>query len=260
MKRVILTGASGGIGAAIARTLVAAGDQVLLVGRNQSALVELQAELGERASHLVLDITSVDAGERLVEACCSRNWRPDCLINNAGVMHFGWLTEQPPELLAQTLNTNLLAPLRLCQAMLPQLPPAGVIINIGSILGEIGYPGFAVYCAAKAGLARFSEALDRENGPNGPRICYLAPRATATSLNSRHINAMNAELGNRADPPELVAAEVQALLDRPRRNRWLGWPEQLYVRINRWWPRLLDRSIARRLNRIRYFANLENSK
>jgi len=260
MRRVIITGASGGIGAAIAAALVAGGDQVMLVGRRNSVLAELAEQLGVQARYLVLDITAADAGERLVQACRAAQWQPDCLINNAGVMHFGWLGEQPAGALEQTLNTNLLAPMRLCRALLPELGEGGLIVNIGSIFGDIGYPGFAAYCAAKAGLARFSEALDRENGPAGPRVCYLAPRATATSLNSCHLQAMNQELGNRADPPERVAAEVLALLVRPRRYRSVGWPESLFVRINRWWPRLVDRNIARQLGRIRYFAKLENAK
>ena len=145
------------------------------------------------------------------------------------------------------VELDLLAPMRLTRALLPAMTSRSTIINLGSTFGEIGYPGFAVYCASKAGLHMFTEALARELGPQGPRVCLLAPRATATE-------AMNQALGNRVDSPERVADELMQLLAGRQSRRFIGWPEKLFVWLNQLIPALVGRAISAQREQIHHFT------
>jgi short-subunit dehydrogenase len=128
------------------------------------------------------------------------------------------------------------------------------VVNVGSILGDIGHPGSVAYCASKFALRGFTEALRRELAGSRVQLRYLAPRATRTALNSPAQVALNAELGVASDAPEHVAAELLKLLDGARAERHLGWPEKLFVRINRLLPSLVDSSLAKQLSVIRRHA------
>ncbi len=133
------------------------------------------------------------------------------MINNAGISQFALSAQQDYQ---QQLQINLLAPMQLCQLLLPQLQqqPEAVIVNVGSAFGSIGYPGFSGYCASKFGLRGFTEALKRELAASPVRVLYFAPRATDTSINSAAVVAMNQQLGTRMDSPEFVAAQLLAQL------------------------------------------------
>jgi short-subunit dehydrogenase len=110
------------------------------------------------------------------------------------------------------------------------------------------------YCASKFALRGFTEALRRELAGSRVRVQYLAPRATLTPLNSAAQVALNAELGVASDAPEVVARALLDLLDGTRGERHLGWPERLFVRINRMLPSLVDSSLLKQLPVIRRHA------
>ncbi|MDK2721779.1 SDR family NAD(P)-dependent oxidoreductase, partial [Vibrio vulnificus] len=131
----------------------------------------------------------------------------------AGCNAFAPLSQRSAHELEQELKLNLLTPMLLSQAALSWLSRPGIILNIGSTFGSIGYPGYSSYCAAKAGLHRFSEALDRELTAEEIRVLYLAPRATSTSLNSEAVVQMNQQLGNRSDDPQVVADHIVLMLE-----------------------------------------------
>ena len=145
----------------------------------------------------------------------------------------------------------------LSRRLLPTLLSSehATLINVGSSFGSIGYPGFSGYCASKFALRGFTEALQRELADREIAIHYLAPRAVATDINSEAVVAMNAELGNAVDKPAVVADAVQALLHQRRsQNRYLGWPERLFVRLNALLPTLVAGSLRKQLPRILYYA------
>lgn len=202
---ILLTGATGGIGQAIAQELAKRGASLILVGRNEESLQALQRELPnpERHDVVVADITSSE-GLTAIKDRARRHQKVDALINNAGSNDFSLLSHKRPTQIADEIQLNLVAPMLLCQSALTWLKQPGVILNIGSTFGSIGYPGYTSYCAAKAGLHRFTESLDRELFATGIRALYLAPRATETSLNSDAVNEMNRQLGNKTDSCKLL--------------------------------------------------------
>jgi short-subunit dehydrogenase len=130
-----------------------------------------------------------------------------------------------------------------------------MVVNIGSSFGSIGFAGFTAYCASKFGLRGFTEALQREFANANIAIHYLAPRAVNTAMNSAKVVAMNAELGNAADEPELVAVAALDLLQcRKSSNRYLGWPERFFVRLNAIFPSLVSGALKKQLVTILRYA------
>jgi short-subunit dehydrogenase len=178
------------------------------------------------------------------------------LIHNAGVGDFAWLAGQSDATLERIVETNLLAPMQLTRRLLPALErqPEAWIVNVGSIMGYLGYPGHAAYCASKFALRGFSEALRRELAGGPVRVLYFAPRATRTAMNGAGVQALNTELGVAMDDPALVAQELLRLLRRPARERLLGMPEKLFARINQLLPGVVDRALRRQLSTIRRHA------
>lgn len=261
-KTVLLTGAAGGIGQAIARQLAADGARMILVGRNEAVLESLRLGLANRCEgeHLSLaaDITESAGRQCLYEYCKSLPDGIDVLINNAGLSEFGLLERSDETRLQQLMMTNLTAPMLLTAILLPLLKQRSeaTIVNIGSIFGSIGHPGFSAYCASKFGIRGFSEALRRELADTAVQVLYFAPRATRTSINSAAVNAMNAELGNAMDEPDQVAASlVKQLHCKSLRERYLGWPERLFVKVNGILPRLVDGALSKKLPVIRRFCD-----
>ena len=254
-KKVLLTGASGGIGEALAQALAAQGAHLLLHGRRASVLERLCKELPypERHQIVIADLGSPQERARLLQHP-SLEEGLDVLINNAGCNQFAWLEDQSVEQVERQLLLNIEAPIQLTRALLPRLRKPAVVMNIGSSFGAIGYAGYSVYCASKFALRGFSEALGRELEGTGIKVLHFAPRATRTRLNSEAAYEMNAELGTQTDSPQDVAeAAVIALCNETRRS-WLGWPEKLFVRLNALLPGLVDRALAKQKPIIERYA------
>lgn len=256
-KRVLLTGATGGIGRAIARRLAAAGASLLLVARQHQELLQFSQQLPGQHHCFCADLTSVADLQALVEFSQTTGGI-DLLINNAGISQFALADSQhyPAQ-----IALNLVAPMQLCQLLLPQLQQrqAATIVNIGSTFGSIGYPGFSGYCASKFGLRGFTEALQREVSSSTLRVLYFAPRATQTAINSAAVVAMNQQLGNAMDLPDDVALALIKQLQSGQRRRYLGWPEQLFVRLNALLPALVDRALQGKLAVIQKYAASANA-
>jgi short-subunit dehydrogenase len=250
---VVLTGATGGIGRAIAFALAAQGHALLLVGRQESALHALQnaikqAHPGVRVDVAVVDLLSA-AGVSVLQGRVAADPVLRVLVNNAGTSEFHAFETQATAQLEHVLRTNLLAPMLLTQGMMRALMgrSGAQIINMGSVFGDIGYPGFAAYCASKFGLRGFTQALRRELSASGIRVRYFAPRATRTALNSRAVVAMNTELKTVSDTPEHVASAFVDFFNSQRNEQVLGWPERLFVFINRLRYSITDDAIGKQL-------------
>ncbi len=259
--RVLVTGASGGIGRAVAAELLRRGASVLLVGRDGDALQSAVAGLGGRSERL--DFVAGDLTSEIDRAGVCRSavaWRGNginALVNNAGIAGFGTFEETSDAELAAMFAINAAAPMQLCRALLPHLrqQPAATILNVGSVFGSIGYPGFAAYSATKFALRGFTEALRRELADTTVRVQYLAPRATRTAMNPVAVERMNLTLGVAMDAPERVARAACDMLEQGRRDAVIGWPEKLFVRINALWPRVVDGSLRKQLPVIRRYAS-----
>ncbi|MBU0539389.1 MAG: SDR family oxidoreductase [Gammaproteobacteria bacterium] len=255
---IVLTGACGGIGRALALAFAAAGHNLVLLGRNAEALAALRDGLARPRNHryLVVDLSSVTA---IAELCDDIADGPaiDVLVNNAGVSSFGLLADTDDAAIERMLQLNILAPMRMCKALTPLLLQSqnAAIINIGSGFGSIGFAGFTGYCASKFGLRGFTESLQREYANEQIAVHYLAPRAVKTAMNSANVVAMNAELGNTADEPEHVAdAVIKLLYCKNSSNRYLGWPEKFFVGLNALFPSIVSAALKKQLSIILRYA------
>jgi len=247
-RRILLTGATGGIGKALALELTRSGASLLLTGRNAKKLEHVRRqveEIGGHAEIVVADLTLPDGRRSVTVAAAS--FRIDTLINNAGGNHLGLFATQDEASIEALLASNLTAPMLLTRAVLPVLKRQSdaCIVNVGSILGSIATPGQSAYSASKFALRGFSEGLRRELAPDGIGVVYVAPRATDTDMNDVRAREMNERLGVRMDSAEQVAAEIVRAISRGSRERYLGWPEKLFVRINALFPGLVDRALGK---------------
>ena len=196
----LLTGATGGIGKAIAETLSNQGCSLILVGRDETALETLNESLGGRHQCLIVDIASEDGISTISETVSSNN-AINLIIQAAGSASFSSFTSQTMQHIKDTINLNLTVPMMLSKAIIPSLigRKQACLINVGSAFGSIGYAGYSSYCASKFGLRGFTESLHREYSSDQINIKYFAPRATQTSFNSSAVDAMNKKLGNKID-------------------------------------------------------------
>lgn len=252
--RAVITGAGGGIGQALVTRLCQGGARVLLVGRQAAPLQALKQCHPDRVEFVLGDITDAGGRQSVVEA--ARRFGINTLINAAGVNCFSMLEEHDEEAIASLIGLNVTANLQLTHRLLPLLrqQPHGLVVNLGSTFGSIGYPGFSAYCASKFALRGFSEALRRELADTQVKVLYIAPRATRTSMNSDRVMAMNDELKVSMDDPASVAEEVARIIAQEREESYLGWPEKLFVRLNGLLPRMVDQSLRKQLPIIQRFA------
>lgn len=250
--RAVVTGAGGGIGAAMARQLAPQADALILVGRRPAPLQMLRAELNVPVQLVCGDLAD-PATLAAVEASARQTGGLNLLVNNAGVSDFHSFETQSPDTIRAMIETNLLAPMLLTRQLLPLLrqAPSAQVVNVGSIFGLLGFPGFAAYGASKAGLKGFSQALRRELSDTNVEVRHFAPRATSTGINSDAVNAMNMELNTAQDSPEAVAAAFMDFLGGSAWQRTLGGKESFFVLLNKLIPALPDGAIRKQLQVIR---------
>jgi len=252
--RILLTGASGGLGSALANELANAGAALLLTGRDPAALARIELPAGCDYQLLQADLTLASGIESTVTA--ARAFGVNVLINNAGVASFGLLAKQDWSDVERLLATNLGAPIRLTQALLPWLTqqPAAAIVNIGSAFGSIPFAGFTAYSAAKAGLRGFSQALRRELADTSVHVIHVAPRAIDTPINPPAVRALNQALGSATDTPEAVARQVVAMLANDVSEGHIGFPERFFAWLNGFAPGLVDQGLRGKLSKIKQHA------
>jgi len=250
--RVVLTGASGGIGLAIAGALCAQGAKVLAVARHGDPLAHLLELYPQHLCWVAADLTFL-ADRRKVLVAAQAIGGINLLINAAGVNHFAMLEQLDDSEINAMLAVNISAPICLTKTLLPLLKEAesAMVVNVGSTYGSIGYAGFASYCATKFALRGFSEALRRELADTRVSVLYVAPRATRTSMNSPEAQALNDALKANVDDPQTVANAVIHAIAGDRRDLYLGWPERFFVRLNSLLPNLVDRGLRKQLPLIR---------
>jgi 3-oxoacyl-[acyl-carrier protein] reductase len=180
-RRWVVTGASRGLGLAIARLAASKGDRVALIARG--ADIDAQAKaLGGEAIGLVADVTDPAS---VTEACAevARQWGGiDVLINNAGLHRGGLLGSLAQDDWQAVLDTNLSGPLHFVRAALPYLGEGGSIVNIGAVVGLRGFAGDAAYGASKAGLAGLTQVLAVELARRGIRVNLVIPGMTSTEM------------------------------------------------------------------------------
>ena len=246
--RILLTGATGGIGQAAAHAFRQAGARVMLSARSSDALALEAAELGTAGvmpPWAAADLRSPAQVERLAAQAAA--WQCNVLVHAAGVPAFGPMAAETPQHMAAVLQANLFAPMVLTQMLLPHLQrqPAAQLLYVGSVLGALALPGFSVYSASKFGLRGFAEGLRRELAHTGVRVQYLGPRSTRTGFNNAEVEAYNEATGTAMDDVEHVAGALLRMLEDESAERFLGFPERLGVRLNGLVPVAMDGSFRR---------------
>jgi len=220
-KTALVTGASGGIGAGIARALHGQGATVVLSGTRSDALDTLAAELGERAHVCPADLKSPEAAEALITAAEAAAGPLSILVNNAGLTRDMLALRMKDEDWQTVLDVDLSAPFRLARAALKGMlrRRAGRIIGIGSIVGATGNPGQANYAAAKAGLVGMTKALAQEVGSRGITVNMVAPGFVQTPMTdvlneTQKVKLTEAiPLGRLGQPADIAAAVVYLASD-----------------------------------------------
>lgn len=259
-RRVLVTGASSGIGAAAVRLLARSGASVALLARRKDRLEELVKGLPQPKNgappHLVIacDLTS-PSDIRRASGVIGDSWSAiDVVIANAGVGYRSLVSELDDELVERVFATNVLGPMRLARELLPllRLGQNPVWINVSSVVGRRGIPGQSAYSASKAALGSFSEALRLEwakEGRSGIAVCTLNPALTATGFFDAQPNPADLPDPNLegAAGPEDVAQQLVKLVKHPMPERSLRWKWWLLGALTPIFPRLSDRMLAKRL-------------
>lgn len=191
-KTAVVTGASSGIGRAIAEALAEAGADLALVGRDEERLAETFAAVRERgvaAEPVIVELTDDGAARAIVEATVRRFGRLNVLVNCAGIFEPMPFESQPLASFDRQMAVNVRAPFALTQAALPHLRPEGAVVNISSIAGYAGFPQSAAYCATKGAVELMTRALATELGPQGVRVNCVAPGNIRTPMNAAQFAA-----------------------------------------------------------------------
>ena len=210
-----VTGASRGIGLAIAASLAEAGARVALVARSSADLERHAAELGGGAVAITCDVAdarSVDAALRVLHDHLGPD-APDILVNNAGYFAVAPLESTSPESFARTLGVNLAAPFLFARALVPGMKARrrGHLVTIGSVADHVPFPGNSAYAASKYGLRGLHEVLRVELRGSGVRTTLVSPGSVDTELWSEE------NLGARSDiPPRHQMLDAQAVADAVR--------------------------------------------
>ena len=186
-KNALITGASGGIGGAVARTLHAAGATVALSGTRVEPLQALAAELGDRVHVLPCNLSDAEAVTNLPKQAVEAMGSVDVLVNNAGVARDNLFMRMSDDEWGSVLDINLTSTMRLCKGVLRGMMKArwGRIVNLSSIVGATGNPGQANYAASKAGVVAMSKSLAYEVATRGITVNCVAPGFITTAMTDK---------------------------------------------------------------------------
>ncbi len=225
-KNALVTGASGGIGAAIARGLHMQGAVVALSGTRVDPLEALAAELGGRVHVLPCDLSDRDAVEALPKQAVEAMRSVDILVNNAGITRDNLFMRMSDEDWESVLNVNLTSVMRLCRGVVRGMMKArwGRIVNISSVVGATGNPGQANYAASKAGMVGLSKSLAYEVASRGITVNCVAPGFITTAMTDKLTDDQKAGIlvqvpaGRMGEAAEIASAVA-----------YLASPEAAYV-------------------------------
>lgn len=220
-KCALITGATGGIGGEIAKSLHAQGSVVAISGRNEDKLKSLAAELGERVHVLPADLSNDDAIKDLIKRADEAMGKIDILVNNAGLTRDGLSMRMSANDWQDVLDVNLSAPFKLAQAVQRGMMKrrSGRIINISSVVGVTGNPGQCNYVASKAGMIGWSKAMAAEVASRNITVNCIAPGFIATAmtdaLNDEQKDKINATIpaGKMGASADIAAAAVYLASD-----------------------------------------------
>jgi short-subunit dehydrogenase len=255
-KRVILTGATGGIGRAIAAALIGAGARVSLAARNMTGLEKLAQELPTGADVLTIptDITSPEERRRLIDITLRHFGGLDVLINNAGVGSWGHFSSSTEDINRRVMEVNFFAPVELARLAVPHLENGNqpCVVNVVSMCGRKGIPAWPEYSASKFALAGMSEAWRGEFARFFVDTLMIVPGMTNSGFQNNWLRT-DGKADLRFDQgmtPEYVAAGIVDAIRRNRKETVLGSEARRLLRFNRYFPRLTNWLMARKVKKL----------
>lgn len=255
----IITGAGGGIGSQISIAFAKKGVNLTLVDVRKESISQLVQECkskGVMAAGIAADITKEQGIGDVIRMTEKELGGIDILINGAGITVFKPIKSHTERDVLNTIMLNIYAPIRLTQAVLPDMLEKGKgrIVNIGSIFGSLSFPFFGVYSASKYALRGFSEALRRELQGTGVGVTYIAPRATKTSQ-SKEFFEMAKRTSMNLDAPEKVASIVVDSVEKEVSEVYIGGPERFFVFLNKFIPSVIDRGLKKKADIMAEYTN-----
>jgi short-subunit dehydrogenase len=256
-QRVLITGASGGIGASLAEKLAAKGARLALAARSLEKLEGLARKLtAQRAEVIAIpaDITISADRQRLMDIAVEQFGGIDVLINNAGVASFGHFAGSSEAVLRQIMEVNFFAPAELIRQAIPFLVQGRqpTIVNVSSMCGRRGLPAWPEYSASKHALAGLTEALRGELTRFNIDILLILPGLTRSDLGShllRNEGRMKIDFSSGMTT-EKVAHGIVRALEKNQTETVLGSDAKWMLRIQRFFPRLVDRLLARKVKQL----------
>lgn len=256
-KRAILTGASGGIGRAIAVDLVKAGVRVALASRNLEKLNALASELKAAGGDVLAvptDVTKADNRQHLVDAAVAAFGGLDLLVNNAGVGSWGHFANSTEEICRTVMEVNFFGPIELTRLAMPHLTNGDqpAIVNVTSMCGRKGMPAWPEYSASKFALVGMSEAWRAEFARFDVDVLTIVPGMTNSGFQNNWLRT-DGKADLRFDEgmtPEYLAGKIIAAIRKNRTETVCGSEARRLLRFNRFFPRLTNWLIARRVKKL----------
>lgn len=238
---MIVTGASSGIGAALARRAAARGWRVLAVARRSDRLAELAREIG--CETLVADVTAANAPAAIVDRAMQAFGRIDVVVNNAGSAHASMLLEESDAQIERQWQLHVAAPLRIARLALPHVQRAGGgFVFFGSGLARVPSPGYGAYAPAKAAIRAASIQLRRELRARGVFVTYVDPGVVDTEF-SRASGMEERPAAWHAKPKQVASAVLRGIDRRVSRVNAVWWQTAATV-LGEWLPVIADAAMA----------------
>lgn len=220
--RILVTGASRGIGRAIAESLLRSGHHVLLTARDTAKLDEVAKPFARCAHVFAADLLDATSRQGLVAACERALGGLDAFVSSAGIVSYGDVISASEEDLRRQIETNLVAPLLLARALTQTLADGGAMVFIASTLANHAAPGTTAYAASKAGLLATTRGLALELGARGIRVNSVSPGIVETDMvKSRDANEMKALLALHPLGKFVAASDVAEAVDYLLNAQWV---------------------------------------
>ncbi|MCI0376251.1 MAG: SDR family NAD(P)-dependent oxidoreductase [Gemmataceae bacterium] len=256
-RRILLTGASSGIGKALAEQLSQSGARLLLGARSKDKLQELTSKFnacGAETFALKADVTLEEDRGRLLEEAQTRLGGLDVLINNAGIASWAHFADSNEAVLRQIIEVNFFAPAELIRLAIPMLTKGEkpAVVNVASMCGRRAMPAWSEYSASKYALCGLTEALRGELARFDIDVLLIVPGLTSSEFSQHLLQRQGrAKLDfSQGMPPEQVAAAIVKSLRKNKTETVLGRDAKWMLRFNRFFPRLTDWLLARKVRKL----------
>ncbi len=253
-RRILITGASSGIGRALAQQLAPLGAKLVLAARNEEKLKAVADALPGGALIVPTDVTKEEDRQNVLNRAVDHLGGLDVLINNAGIASWAHFADSTEEILRQIMEVNFFAPAELIRKAIPTLTQGvqPAIVNVASMCGRRAMPAWTEYSASKYALCGLTEALRGELARFDIDILLMIPGLTRSEF-SQHFLRTEGKANIEYDkgmPPEYVAQRIVRSLQKNATETWIGSDCKWMLRVNRFFPRLVDWLVARKVKKL----------